>query len=753
MVALARRPLFAALAVLFLVAGCADVFAPAADRVRVTFQPRFAEHDDEAGSNPALRVDNVRVVVVDEAGDTVIDQVVLWPLDQDTLRLDVVLEVAGSETFSFGLQGREGELVLFDTGPQDIELTGGSGAGVAIQPVLQYAGPEAELTGVDVVDAPAELAAGGSADLGAVGLDGDGAPVADPLVAWTSLDTLVATVDDDGLVTAKRRVGVSARIVARVAFRTLADTVEIPIQPDTVVMDRSADTINAIGYTVTLKAAALATTGEPALGASRAWSVDPAVARIRFAAGDSAVVSAVGVGTAAVRVTVGSRSDSAVIAVRQVVRGVAIVPGRALLGTADTIALTAVAVDSGGTTIPDPSLTWSSGGSAVTVDANGVARAQATGSAQVTATAQGVSGSAQVAVGGTGSAAVVAGDFHRCRLDTAGQAHCWGTNEFGQLGDGTFTDRAQPVPVLGGLTFTALTAGGNHTCGIATDGGTYCWGGNGFGQLGDGTLVHRTSPTPAGGPALVALSAGGRHTCGLDAAGAAYCWGLDEFGQLGDGIAGDNSVPTPQAVAGGLVFTSIAAGWLHTCGLDAAGTAHCWGRGTEGQLGDGGTADTALPAAVQGGHTFTALTVGAAHTCAVDGAGAGWCWGYNSSGQLGTGALAQADAPTPLDTALTLSHISAGWVHTCGRTTAGQVHCWGSNAALELGRGAPRASESPVPAAVGALDSIVAGGRRTCGLTGAVIVCWGGVPPELLGRDELVIPSPADPPVGRSATR
>ena len=72
-------------------------------------------------------------------------------------------------------------------------------------------------------------------------------------------------------------------------------------------------------------------------------------------------------------------------------------------------------------------------------------------------------------------------------LKSGGAAFAWGENLYGNLGDGTNTDRNSPVPVTGGLTFGSLTMGGFHTCGLSSIGAAYCWGVNLDGELGDGT--------------------------------------------------------------------------------------------------------------------------------------------------------------------------------------------------------------------------------------------------------------------------
>ena len=144
--------------------------------------------------------------------------------------------------------------------------------------------------------------------------------------------------------------------------------------------------------------------------------------------------------------------------------------------------------------------------------------------------------------GGVSFKAVSAGFGHTCGVTAKGTAYCWGYNGEGELGDGTTTDRWTPVLVAGGSGFKVLSAGGLHTCGV-TDGTAYCWGFNGggcvivlcaYGQLGDGTTTDRWVPTSvAGRPPFIAVSAGTYHTCGVTAVGAVYCWGYNDAGRLG----------------------------------------------------------------------------------------------------------------------------------------------------------------------------------------------------------------------------
>jgi alpha-tubulin suppressor-like RCC1 family protein len=85
-----------------------------------------------------------------------------------------------------------------------------------------------------------------------------------------------------------------------------------------------------------------------------------------------------------------------------------------------------------------------------------------------------------------------------CALTAAGRAFCWGTNHYGQGGDGTLVDRYVPTPVTGGYVFESISVGANVTCGL-TRRTVYCWGFGGWGQLGDGQVgaAHWENPLPA----------------------------------------------------------------------------------------------------------------------------------------------------------------------------------------------------------------------------------------------------------------
>jgi alpha-tubulin suppressor-like RCC1 family protein len=190
-----------------------------------------------------------------------------------------------------------------------------------------------------------------------------------------------------------------------------------------------------------------------------------------------------------------------------------------------------------------------------------------------------------------------------CGLTSAGQAYCAGSNESGQIGDGTNEYRSDFVPVhqLPGVTFISISIGG-ASCGLTASGQAYCWGDNYEGQLGDGTTEDRLVPVAVHQPPGVSFEAistsGTFHVCALSS-GQAYCWGVNWNGNLGDGTLTAHHVPAPVRQAPGLLFSAVTAGLAYTCALEqGTGQPYCWGANYLGQLGDGTTEGRLVPVAV-----------------------------------------------------------------------------------------------------------------------------------------------------------
>ena len=87
--------------------------------------------------------------------------------------------------------------------------------------------------------------------------------------------------------------------------------------------------------------------------------------------------------------------------------------------------------------------------------------------------------------GAAGFTAIAAGDDHTCGI-SGGQVSCWGRSDYGQVGDGNTFDHNVAVPVVvAGLQATSISAGQKHTCAMSTSVVAMCWGSNNWGALGN----------------------------------------------------------------------------------------------------------------------------------------------------------------------------------------------------------------------------------------------------------------------------
>ncbi|MBI5528695.1 MAG: hypothetical protein HY897_20385 [Deltaproteobacteria bacterium] len=300
---------------------------------------------------------------------------------------------------------------------------------------------------------------------------------------------------------------------------------------------------------------------------------------------------------------------------------------------------------------------------------------------------------------------VAAGSDHTCVLDEAGGIRCWGLNSTGELGNGTKYNSALPVDVAGlsaGVTMVAV--GSSRTCALTDSGGVKCWGWNAFGQLGDGTTEDSTTPVDVYGlsTGVVAISAGSGHTCALTSSGGVSCWGKNNSGQLGDGTTQDRIVPVEVFGLSSDVI-AIAAGVNNTCAVVASGALKCWGRNELGQLGVGNAnVDGRKPVDVSGlPNGATAATVGRNHVCALTSLQGLKCWGANDRGQLGDGTTEDKSAPADVLTMTKgVAAVAAGWGHTCASVVPGGIKCWGTNEQGQLGNGVVVDTPNPNPSDV-----------------------------------------------------
>ncbi len=323
---------------------------------------------------------------------------------------------------------------------------------------------------------------------------------------------------------------------------------------------------------------------------------------------------------------------------------------------------------------------------------------------------------------------VAVGERHSCVVTTEATVACWGENNWGQLGDGTTTNRRAPVMVSGlsGVTALAVSTNvaGRRTCALTTSGSVKCWGANEYGQIDGGTADRLTPVELAGLSGVTAMSAGEEHMCAVVGSGTVQCWGSNYEGQLGDGTYTYRKDPT--SVPGLSGVTAIATGRWHTCAVAAGGTVHCWGDNEAGQLGvPVDEPYVPVPVQVPGLRDVTAITAGSFWTCALKSNGTVLCWGANEEGNLGDGTKVDRSTPEVVPGLAGVTEISAGgWFdgfHTCAVTASGQAWCWGGG----TGYGSQQTTPTLVSGLSGVTE-IATTGDHTCVVAeGGGVKCWG----------------------------
>ncbi|HTK25922.1 MAG TPA: hypothetical protein VL327_05145, partial [Pyrinomonadaceae bacterium] len=150
----------------------------------------------------------------------------------------------------------------------------------------------------------------------------------------------------------------------------------------------------------------------------------------------------------------------------------------------------------------------------------------------------------QTVVGLSGVTSVSAGYGHVLALKQDGTVWAWGNNFQGELGDGTFTDgRPVPLQVAGLPNIVAIAAGEAHSLALASDGTLWAWGSNAYGELGNGTIdppgvegIATPIQVPISG--VAAIAAGGNLSFAIKTDGTVWAWGEDFAGQTGTGGTG-----------------------------------------------------------------------------------------------------------------------------------------------------------------------------------------------------------------------
>ena len=319
-----------------------------------------------------------------------------------------------------------------------------------------------------------------------------------------------------------------------------------------------------------------------------------------------------------------------------------------------------------------------------------------------------------------------AGHMFSMGLGSDGKIYGWGSNTYGQLGDGTTNDHYTPAQVVmpenvpTGFTWQQEAAGSLHSLGIGSDGKLYSWGNNLYGFLGDGTTNDRHTPTPVVTPLNAPsgftwkqASCWGWHSLALGSDNQLYSWGWNNRGELGIGaITGYKPTPvrvnTPQGAPSGFAWKQSKMGDWSSLAIGSDGNIYGWGTGDNGILGNGLVKDSYSPTVANKpngafpGFFWKQVSLVGSTALAIGSDNNLYSWGSNGQGQVGDNTTTQRNTPvrvaTPPNTpsGLIWLQVSAGWDNTSfGLASDGNLYSWGNNSNGQLGDGTTNERHTP----------------------------------------------------------
>ncbi|MFL5384128.1 MAG: Ig-like domain-containing protein [Longimicrobiaceae bacterium] len=633
------------------------------------------------------------------------DSVVVQP--GQTVDLDATAYDAGGHVLT-------GRTVTWTTSDSTVAAVGAGGLVTAASPgsaritatvegvggsamVFVFAPPPAGVARVDLTPDSLVLQPGQAGDFDAAAYDAEGHAVTGRPVAWSSSDSTVATIGTGGVVTAvspgTTRItatvdGINGFARVIVVAPPPAAVARVVVSPDSIVLQP--------GQTGDFGAVAYDAAGNVLTGRAIAWTIsDSTVATIAT----GGTVTAVSPGTARVTATVEGVGGSAMVFVHApppaAVARVAVTPDSVVVQPGQTVDLDATAYDAEGHVLTGRAVTWTTSDSTeAKVGAGGLVTAGSPGSARITATVEGVSGSAMVFVHSPypaiarveltpDSLLLVVGQSNRfdafaydsTNHIVAGLQVTWSTSDanvarIGQYGlvFGASAGTARITATVGGVSGSAnvrvieqpvgtasaptntspdLRAGYDYVCRLRS-GIIQCFGSDDYGQpIGE----HH-----AAAGSFVQLTAGQTHACGLRGDGVVECFGSSQFGEA----------PAQKRAATGS-FTQVSAGMSHSCAIRSDGAMECWGNDEHGEAPPLWTAQSGR---------FVAVTANANRTCALRNDGAVECRGFH----LGSPSVTVRPGGWYV-----MLGTSTGTTFCLQRNT-GEEECWG-NQQVSLGSG------------------------------------------------------------------
>ncbi len=257
--------------------------------------------------------------------------------------------------------------------------------------------------------------------------------------------------------------------------------------------------------------------------------------------------------------------------------------------------------------------------------------------------------------------------------------YSWGTNQYGQLGNGNTDIVATPINFANSDIWKSFSVGRIFSVGLKNDGTVWAWGDNSVGELGNGTTVSSNIPVQVGNDNdWIAISAGNHHTLALKSNGTLWGWGSNHTSQLA-GSSADLYSTVPVQLVTDSDWEKICAGYFRSFGIKQNGTLWGWGSNYEGQIGVGTNYSVYQITQIGGDSNWQSIEANnGATTIALKQDGTLWAWGNNEQGQMGNGTT-YPNQNTPIQIGTdTWMDIAVGAFFCAGLKSDGSLWHWGS---------------------------------------------------------------------------
>lgn len=296
---------------------------------------------------------------------------------------------------------------------------------------------------------------------------------------------------------------------------------------------------------------------------------------------------------------------------------------------------------------------------------------------------------------------VCLGNYHSAAITEDGDLYLWGSNKFGQLGDGTIEDKSIPIQIMKGLKFKCISLGGSDTsiygsfsAAVTEDGDLYMWGCNKCGQLGDGTTNDSSIPIKImKNYKFKSVDLGSDHSAAITESDDLYLWGYNGAGRIGNGSTKNKNEITPNYIMGNVSVVSLGTGF--SAAITNNGKLYAWGTNCDGQLGvdKEKCLFSSSPIEIISDVKFKSISLGYSYAGAIDEKGNLYTWGNNNQGQLGDGTTTKRYEPQIVLSDVEI--IDFGNVHSAA-VSNGKLFTWGCNSHYQLGNGEVKNSYIPI---------------------------------------------------------